>query len=190
MFFFDIEGKNGEKAIAKKANATGDSIDTMTILEETPQHQKFSLNLLKIIIIKHNQFFKLFQFQKLPDIDKIALQVKNHNAKTETRFSLSEKKEQKVNGNNVKMIMELLKHSTWEEIIKSGGFHRTTVYRWKKKIEKITGVDQVQNFIEDDFVMNVNKDLKRLYTRHYDNMMAGGSPLAKFLNSSEILVSV
>ena len=45
--------------------------------------------------------------------------------------------------------MELLKQSTWEEIIKSGRFHRSTVYRWKKKIEKITGVEKVPNFLED-----------------------------------------
>ena len=86
--------------------------------------------------------------------------------------------------------MELLKQSTWEEIIKSGRFHRSTVYRWKKKIEKITGMEQVPNFIDEDYILNVKQDLKRLYSRHYENMMDCKSPLARFLNSSEILITV
>ncbi len=190
LFFFDIDEKNAEKAIGGIA-ISNDGIDRMTILEETPQHQKFSISLLKFIIMKHNQFFKMFQFKKLPDIERIALQVKDHNDTVGTKFSLvSEKKQQKINGNNVKMIMELLKQSTWEEIIKSGRVHRTTVYRWKKKIEKITGVDQVSNFIEDDFVLNIKQDLNRLYSRHYDCMVDCTSPLARFLNSTEILMTV
>jgi len=84
--------------------------------------------------------------------------------------------------------MELLKTQTWEEIIKSGRVHRSTVYRWKEKIKKITGADSVPNFIEDEFVLSVKKDLGRLYSRHYDTMMDCSSPLARFINSTELLV--
>lgn len=176
-FFLDTKDTDAAKVttgIDKNDN------QKITLFEEMPTNQKFSISLLKLCIFKHNQLFQKLQSTEIPDFKRIEQAIELYN----------DTHKNKVNPNSVKLILENLKNSTWNEIQKSGQFHRSTIYRQKRKIEKILDLEKDINFIEDITLQNVCRRPSELYKRHYDIMLLEKSIINSFIQKNKILLLI
>lgn len=184
-FFLECDELNAEKAILKPADHhdVHYDVDAMTLLQETPQAQKFSIGLLYECILKHNSLFNKFQMENLPDSKTIELLAEEYNG----AFG---RKGGKVNKNQLKLILQNLKHHSWDELRKMGHWDRSTLYRWQKKLEKVLGYGKDINFTTGINLINVSRHLPTLYFRHYNEMLSVNSPLSLFLQNTQLLLSI
>jgi len=142
--------------------------------------QLFSYDLFKLLIQKFEQKFSELQFSTLPIKSKIesAVAILNSNRNAQ------------MNVQHVKMINTLLTHYTWDELAKSGDYSRKTLYNWRKKLEDLQIADGKENYLENEFMNSVIKDLNHLYGRHYNWIVQNKIPLGEFLNSSKDLITL
>ena len=85
----------------------------------------------------------------------------------------------------LKKIMLLLdKYKTFEAIKAEGFCDASTLYRWRKTMEKIT--NSRFNFVANDFVKNICTQVHTVYENHYKNLYVNSTPLGLFLEISAL----
>lgn len=189
-FFFELGDWNKEEQRETPIKDAAKAVEysdvksggvAMDLLEETHRKQRFSLALLQLCILKHNQLFQKLQCEVLPQLDNFEMLVQEYNKTNKP----------KINPLHARMIMANLQNMTWNEIKESGQFKsRTTLHNWKRKIEKLLNCSKDINFIEGMDLQTVSRTPSNMYFRHYDNMILDNSIISSFIQKSKILLSI
>ncbi len=183
--------KNAQYAIDKNAIPFGVHYDgpVMSILEKVPNDQRLTKKLMLLCLAKHNELFRVLQFQQLPEVKEIELLVKKYNQHIATLPRVKgEKRKQKMNVRQMKLLFRAFKHDTWDDIRRGGDVSRKTLYNWKKKCQELLGFSTEQNFISGVDLSGVARDPETLYSRHYDELHMINNPLSLFLQNTKQLL--
>jgi hypothetical protein len=190
QFFFEIDNVNAATAtnINNNYDDEGTATDFIDILDSTDSRQKFSVNFLRLLIRKHNQLFREFQFEELPEASEITMRVKDINYRNDATLSTEKKRKYNYQESKVQLIFELLKHATWDEIKKSQNLSRKTLYNWKKMAKDFDPEKKTVNYTKADFIASLVRDTDKMYIRHYSEMLENSNPLYLFVNSNSLLI--
>lgn len=192
-FRLAIDTLDSAKAILKPAQYSDVHYDVpaMGIMDETPDIQLFSPDIIVQLIVKHNKLFQALQFENLPPVKDMEMRARAYNDAIDAMEVMpGKKKPKKLHVSRIVILVELLQHKTFDQLKRSGKYDRVTLYRMEKDINMLLGLDKAKNFLRFADLKNVPRKPSDLYFRHYDYLIAAHNILSLFLENTPLLLEM